>query len=106
MIRSEDRPGGGPACRMRAPVILRVVNGRFPEGRLAAVREALERFYIPTVRRLSGLDRYVIGTRRQDDSQAIAFMSVWADVESAVAAYNGNLDAVQTLDAVSHGEIL
>jgi hypothetical protein len=87
-------------------VILRVVNGRVPEGQLAAVRAALERDYVPAARRQAGLDRYLIATRADGAGHEIALMTVWTDVESALAAYGGNLAAVRTLDGVDHGELL
>ena len=87
-------------------MILRVVNGRVPEGQLAAVRAALERDYVPAARRQSGLDRFLIATRPDDSGHEIALMTVWTDVESALAAYGGNLAAVRTLDGVGHGELL
>ena len=87
-------------------MILRVVNGRVPEGQLAAVRAALERDYVPAARRQAGLDRFLIATRADGAGHEIALMTVWTDVESALAAYGGNLAAVRTLDGVDHGELL
>lgn len=91
---------------MRAPVILRVVNGRVPEGQLPAVRALLERHYVPAARRQAGLDRFLIATRPAGPGHEIALMTVWTDVESALTAYGGNLAAVRTLDGVGHGELL
>jgi hypothetical protein len=91
---------------MRTPVILRVVNGRVPEGQLPAVRASLERDYVPAARRQAGLDRFLIATRPADRGHEIALMTVWTDVESALAAYGGDLAAVVTLDRVDHGEVL
>ena len=87
-------------------MILRVVNGRVPEGQLAAVRASLERDYVPAARRQPGLDRFLIATRPDGSGHEIALMTVWTDVESALAAYGGNLAAVRTLDGVAHGELL
>ncbi len=87
-------------------MILRVVNGRVPEGQLAAVRASLERDYVAAARRQPGLDRFLIATRPEGSGHEIAMMTVWTDVESALAAYGGNLAAVRTLDGVGHGELL
>ena len=87
-------------------MILRVVNGRVPHGQLQAVGDALERTYVPKAQRQRGLDRYLIGTRERGDGHDVAFMTVWADVDSALAAYGGDLAAPRTLDGVGHGETL
>ena len=87
-------------------MILRVVNGRIPAGQFAAVRSSLERDYMPAARRQSGLDRFLIATRPDGSGHEIALMTVWTDVESALAAYGGNLAALRTLDGVGHGELL
>jgi hypothetical protein len=91
---------------MRAPVILRVVNGRVPEGQLPAVRASLQRDYVPAARGQAGLDRFLIAMRPADPGHEIALMTVWTDIESALAAYGGDLAAVRTLDGVDHGEVL
>jgi hypothetical protein len=89
-------------------VILRVVHGRVPAGELEAVRAALEAHYVPVARRCSGLDRYLVASRDAADGEGheIAMMTVWTDVQSALAAYGGDLAAVRTLDGSNHGEIL
>jgi len=87
-------------------VILRVVNGRIPPGMLESVRAALERDYVPVARRQPGLDRFLTAVRPTETGHQIALMTVWTDLESALAAYGGNLTAVRTIDGVGHGEIL
>jgi hypothetical protein len=87
-------------------MILRVVHGRVPSGQLSAVRAALDRHYVPAADGLGGLDRYLIATRESEDGHEIALMTVWVDVEAAMAAFGGNLAAVRTLDGIGHGEVL
>ena len=87
-------------------MILRVVNGRVAEGMLQAVRDALVRDYVPAARRQAGLDRFLVGARPTTTGHDIALMTVWTDVDAALRAYDGNLEAVRTLDGVSHGEEL
>jgi len=87
-------------------VILRVVNGRVPPGTLETVRQALERDYVPVARRQPGLDRFLTAVRPAETGHQIALMTVWADLESALTAYGGNVTAVRTIDGVGHGEIL
>jgi hypothetical protein len=88
-------------------VILRVVTGRVASGSLDAVVEAYARELVPVARATVGLDRFVVGARPlSDGGHELATMTLWSSVEAAMAAYGGNLDAVQTLDARPHGEIL
>jgi hypothetical protein len=88
-------------------VILRVVNGRVPAGQLEAVVDAYRRAYVPIARKTPGLDRYVVAARpASDGGHELAAMTIWSTVEAALAAYEGNLAAVRTLDARSHGETL
>jgi hypothetical protein len=92
---------------MRAPVILRVVSGRVPAGELDAVVDAYRRAYVPVARKTAGLDRYVVAARpAPDGGHELAAMTIWSTVEAALAAYEGDLAAVRTLDARSHGETL
>lgn len=86
-------------------MILRVVSGHVPPGELAAVIEAYRRQYVPAAERAVGLDRYIVAAHpAPDGGHAIAAMTIWTTVEAALLAYGGDLDAVQTLDARSHGE--
>jgi len=87
-------------------LILRVVSGRIPPGMLDTVRAALERDYVPMARRQPGLDRFLTAVRATKSGHEIALMTVWSDLESALAAYGGNLTALRTMDGVGHGEIL
>ena len=102
MLRA--RPAAGADCRL----ILRVVSGRIPPGRLASVKEALERQYVPRARSVDGLERYLVATRLTDadGDHAIAVMTVWTDFDAASRAFHGALSAVRLLDGVDHGEIL
>jgi hypothetical protein len=88
-------------------VILRVVSGRIPAGQLDAVVDAYRRAYVPIARKTAGLDRYVVAARPgPDGGHELAAMTIWSSVEAALAAYAGDLAAVRTLDAQSHGETL
>jgi hypothetical protein len=87
-------------------VILRVVHGRVPVGQLVAVRGALERDYVPAANACAGLVRYIVATRPATEAHDIVMLTVWADVDSALAAYAGDLAMVGTLDGIGHGEIL
>jgi hypothetical protein len=87
-------------------LILRVIRGRIPPGQLDAVRASLERAYVPAAASRPGLERFLVATRPAADGHEIATMTVWADVDSALKAYGGNLSARSTLDGVGHGETL
>jgi hypothetical protein len=87
-------------------MILRVVHGRIPGGRLDAVRTAFEREYVPRARARHGLDRFLIGIRPDGDDHELALMTVWADVAAALVAYGGDLSAVRAIDNLDHGETL
>ena len=88
-------------------MILRVVSGQVPAGQLEAVVDAYRRAYVPIARKTAGLDRYVVAARpASDGGHELAAMTIWSTVEAALAAYEGDLAAVRTLDARSHGETL
>jgi hypothetical protein len=88
-------------------LILRVVSGRVAPGKLDAVVDAYRRDYVPVAARTGGLDRFVVAARlTPDGAHAIAAMTIWTGVEAALAAYDGDLAAVRTLDARAHGEEL
>ncbi|MEO5940945.1 MAG: hypothetical protein ABIZ72_08150, partial [Candidatus Limnocylindrales bacterium] len=88
-------------------MILRVVNGRVPPGRIDAVADAYRRHYVPIAEQTAGLERFLVGARgAPDGDHAFAAMTIWNDVEAALTAYGGDLGAVRTLDARSHGEQL
>jgi hypothetical protein len=92
-------------------MILRVVHGRIPGGKLETVRAALEVDYVPRARACAGLDRYLVAIRpadegRGDEGHELALMTVWLDVASALAAFDGDLTAVRAIDNIDHGEIL
>lgn len=86
-------------------MILRVVRGRVPPGKLDDVVDAYRSGYLPVATKAVGLDRFVVGAREQPDgSHALAAMTLWTTVEAALAAYDGDLAVPRTLDARSHGE--
>ncbi len=88
-------------------MILRVVSGRVPAGRLDAVIESYARDFVPVARRTAGLDRFFVAARQTPDGgHDLAAVTLWSSFEAALAAYGGNLGAVRTLDAKSHGETL
>ena len=88
-------------------VILRVVRGRIPAGQRDAVVEAYRRDYVPVARATPGLDRFIVAVRpAPDGGHELAAMTTWSEVESALAAYDGNLTAPRTLDGRNHGETL
>ncbi|HEV7811305.1 MAG TPA: hypothetical protein VGO64_11945 [Candidatus Limnocylindrales bacterium] len=87
-------------------MILRVVSGRVPAGQLPAVRAAFTRDYLPATRRFRGLDRYLVATRPAGDGHEIAMMTVWHELDDALAAFDGDLEQVRTIDGLDHGEIL
>jgi hypothetical protein len=88
-------------------MILRVVNGHVPDGRLDAVVDAFREGYVPIAHETAGLDRYVVAARpAPDGGHEMAAMTIWTTVEAALTAYGGDLTSVRTLDNRSHGEIL
>jgi hypothetical protein len=87
-------------------LILRIVSGRIRAGRLDTVTNAYSTSYYPVAMRTTGLDRFLVGIRALDDDHGLAAMTLWSTVEAALAAYAGDLSAMQTLDAREHGEEL
>jgi hypothetical protein len=90
-------------------LLLRVVTGRIPAGDLAKVTASVQRSYAAAAAVLAGLERFLVGTwprPESGDDHGIAFMTLWADLESASAALGGDLTALRVLDRVDHGEIL
>jgi hypothetical protein len=101
--------GGAPEKRRgQTSLLLRVVSGHVPGGRLEAVRRSLEHDYVPAAVAMAGLERFLVGTWPEGDAggHAIAFMTVWRDVESASTAFSGDLTALRLLDGIEHGEVL
>jgi hypothetical protein len=98
-------------------VLLRVVNGRMPAESLDDVRASIVEHLLPVALRRPGLDRFLVGSRRLPDAPddlAIAFMTVWRDLDSAMAALGGQptalrlmtgLDPRVTLDHVDFYEV-
>ncbi len=88
-------------------MILRVVSGQVPAGKLDAVIEVFRRDYEPIAQRTTGLDRYAVAVRAAaDGTHDIAALTLWSTVEAALAAYGGDLTTVRTIDGKSHGETL
>ena len=87
-------------------MILRIVSGRIRKGRADAVARAYKKSYYPVAMRTPGLDGFVVGIAPRDSDHAIAAMTRWRTVEAALAAYGGDLSAMRTLDAKTHGEEL
>jgi hypothetical protein len=87
-------------------MLLRVVHGRIPSGKLETVRAAFETGYASRARACPGLDRFLVAIRPGEDGHELALMTVWVDVGSALAAYGGDLLAVRAIDNTDHGEIL
>jgi len=85
-------------------VILRVVNGRVRPGEFDDVVESFRRNYRPIADATPGLVRYVLGTRpTEGGSHDLAVLAIWETIESALAAYGGDLSAPRTLDRRDHG---
>jgi hypothetical protein len=88
-------------------MILRVVSGTIPAGRIDAVVDAYRDDYVPIARATPGLDLFVVASRpTEGGGHEIAGMTIWTTVEAALEAYAGNMAAVRTLDDRSHGETL
>ncbi len=88
-------------------MIIRVITGRVAPGSLDAVVESFRRELVPIASATDGLERFVVAARPlPDGSHELASMTLWTNVEVAMAAYGGALDAVRTLDARPHGEVL
>ena len=85
-------------------MILRVVGGQIRPGELDAVGRSFRIAYAPVAAATRGLRRYVVGVRPSDDGgHRLAAMSIWADLDGAVAAYGGQLATPRTLDGLDHG---
>jgi hypothetical protein len=87
-------------------LILRIVTGRIRHGRLDTVTDAYSTSYYPVAMRTAGLETFLVGIRPLGDDHGLAAMTLWSTVEEALAAYAGDLSAMQTLDAREHGEEL
>jgi hypothetical protein len=88
-------------------MILRVVSGPVASGKLDSVVAAYRRDYVPVAQRTAGLDRFLVAARPMPDGgHEIASMTIWATVDAALVAYDGDLTAVRTLDGRTHGETL
>lgn len=85
-------------------MILRVVRGRIRPGMLDDVMGVYRRDYVPIAERTPGLERYAIAVQAIDDGHALAAMTVWATIDSAMRAYGGDLEMPRTLDGRKHGE--
>jgi hypothetical protein len=84
-------------------LILRVVSGGIRSGTLDAVSQSFRRVFAPAAEATRGLRRYVVGTHGAEGGPRIAAMSIWDDLDAALAAYGGRLDVPRTLDGVDHG---
>jgi hypothetical protein len=85
-------------------VILRVINGRIPSGALESVAAEYRRTYVPAATAADGLRRFIVAVRELQDGHHLAAMTLWASVDAALAAYDGNLTARRTMDGADHGE--
>ena len=66
-------------------MILRIVRGRVPAGRLDDVVAAYRRDYVPVAAAARGLDRFLVAARALPDGGCeIASMTLWASVEAAL----------------------
>ena len=85
-------------------MILRVVSGRIRPGELDAVSRSFRIAYTPVAAATRGLRRYVVGVRPSDDGgHRLAAMTIWDDLDGALAAYGGELSTPRTLDGLDHG---
>jgi hypothetical protein len=85
-------------------VILRVVGGQIRRGELVAVSRSFRTAFVPVAARTRGLRRYVVGTRPSEDGgHRLAAMTIWDDLDGALAAYGGELSTPRTLDGLDHG---
>ena len=85
-------------------MILRVVNGRVRPRERDDVVESFRRDYRPIAEATPGLVRFVLGTRAiEDGGHDLAVLAIWETIESALAAYGGDLSAPRTLDGRDHG---
>jgi hypothetical protein len=88
-------------------MILRIVGGRIEPGRFEAVADSYRQHYEPVARRTIGLERYVLGVRADPEGgHRIAALTLWSNLEAALATYGGNLALARTLDGRSHGETM
>ncbi|HET9613166.1 MAG TPA: hypothetical protein VFP22_00015 [Candidatus Limnocylindrales bacterium] len=79
------------------------MNGLVPAGTLGEVRAAIEARYVPAALAVTGLDRFLVGTRvltEPDDDLGIAFMTVWRDLDAARVALDGRLTALRLLGGI------
>ena len=107
-MAEQHKTPGHRRSRGVASMILRVVNGQVPPGRLDAVVRGFERDFAPAARASAGLERFAVGARvrPEEDGHDIAAMTLWSTIEAALAAYGGELGRPQTLDRMNHGETL
>lgn len=85
-------------------MILCVVSGQIRPGQLDAVSQSFRTAYSPVAAAARGLRRYVVGVRPSDDGgHRLAAMSIWDDIDGALAAYGGELATPRTLDGLDVG---
>jgi hypothetical protein len=82
-------------------VILRIVRGHVTESRMAALVDGFVHRYAPLAARTPGLVRYHAGVRPVADGDELVLVTFWSSVDAAMRAYDGDIDAVRTLDGMS-----
>jgi heme-degrading monooxygenase HmoA len=82
-------------------MILRIVRGRVRPGCLGALAEGYVNRYAPLARATPGLVRFHVAVRPVEDGHELVVVTFWASVDAALAAYDGDLDALRTLDGLS-----
>ena len=83
-------------------MILRIVRGRVEDSQLDALRAATTGAFEATARATAGLRRYHAATRPiGDGGHELIILTCWDDVDDALHAYAGDLDAIRTLEDLS-----
>ena len=85
-------------------MILRVVRGRIRPGERDAVLGAMRQGYEPVLATTPGILRFVMGVRASSGGgDRLAAVSIWDTLDSASAAYGGDLATARTIDGLDRG---
>ena len=82
-------------------MILRIVRGHVAASHLAALSDGFIHRYAPVARTTPGLVRFHAAVRPVAAGYDLVLVTFWSSVDAALLAYDGDIDAVRTLDGLS-----